>query len=89
MADLLTFLESKGFVRRRDGKPARGLGSSPQSSPPANVRYHFTSIPETAARRLFGPTPARLYLLVIAVAFLLVVREPALIPDGRSFYFPE
>jgi putative peptide zinc metalloprotease protein len=89
MADLLTFLESKGFVRRRDGKPARGLGSSPQSSSPANVRYHFTSIPETVARRLFGPTPARLYLLVIAVAFLLVVREPALIPDGRSFYFPE
>jgi putative peptide zinc metalloprotease protein len=89
MADLLTFLESKGFVRKRGGEPAQSLGSSPKSSSPANVRYHFTSIPETVARRLFGPTPALFYLLVIAAALLLVAREPALIPDGRSLYFPE
>ena len=91
VVDFLAFLENKGFVRKRDGEPTQGLGSPslPKSFSPANVRYHFTSIPETAARRVFGPTSTLLYLLVIAAAFLLVVRDPTLIPDGRSLYFPE
>jgi putative peptide zinc metalloprotease protein len=91
VADLLAFLESKGFVRKRDGEPAQGHDSpsSPKGSSPANVRYHFAGIPESTARRVFGPTSTLLYLLIIAAAFLLVVREPTLIPDGRSFYFSE
>jgi len=91
VADLLVALESKGFVRKREEEPAQGLGSptSTKSFSPANVRYHFTSISETAARRVFGPTSTFLYILVITAAFLLLVRDPTLIPDGRAFYFPE
>lgn len=88
VVDLLTFLESKGFVRKR-GEPAPGPGSapSPKRSSPANVRYHFASIPETVARQVFGPPAILFYLLIIAAASLLLVRDPTLIPDGRSLYF--
>lgn len=91
VADLLAFLEGKGFVRKRDGEPSQGHGSasSARSSPPANLRYHFANIPETVARRIFGPASTCLYLLTIAAASILLARHPALIPDGRSFYFPE
>jgi len=91
VADLLGFLDAKGFVRKRNGEPAQGVGSRPSTrgSSPSGVRYHFANIPEAAARRVFGPTSTLLYLLVIAAAFLLVLRNPTLIPDGRSLYFSE
>jgi hypothetical protein len=91
VADLLIFLESKGFVRKRGGEPAHGHGSPapPKTSSPAGVRYHFTNIPESAARRVFGPASTRLYLLIIAAASLILAWEPELIPDGRSLYFAE
>ncbi len=91
MADLLDFLENKGFVRKRNGEPVQGRGylSSPKSVSPANVRYHFTNISETAASRVFGPKSTRLYLLIIAAASILLAQNPALIPDGRSLYFSE
>lgn len=91
VADLLTFLEGKGFVHKRDGVPARGHGSPspPKSSSTASVRYHFTNIPESTARRVFGSTSTGLYLLIIAAASMVLARDPALIPDGRSLYFSE
>jgi putative peptide zinc metalloprotease protein len=91
VADLLIFLESKGFVRKRDEEPARGYGSTPppKSSSPASVRYHFANIPEAAAKRVFGPTSTRLYLLTIAAASMILAWDPTLIPDGRSLYFLE
>jgi len=91
VADLLTFLESKGFVRKRGDETAQSLGpaASPKGSSPTDVRYHFTSIPETVARRVFGHTSTSLYLLIIAAAAMLLARDPTLIPDGRSLYFSE
>jgi hypothetical protein len=91
VADLLTFLDTKGFVRRRNGDYRQSLepSPSPASPTPSNRKYHFGDIPETVARRFFGPTSTRLYLLVIALAVLLVAQHPVLIPNGRSLYFSD
>ncbi|HVT15587.1 MAG TPA: hypothetical protein VHQ90_05310 [Thermoanaerobaculia bacterium] len=87
--DLLGFLESKGFVRKRDGEPSpdRGRPASAPRPAPASVRYHFANIPEAAARRVFGPFSTLFYLLIIAAAVGLAIQDRSLIPDGRSLYF--
>lgn len=89
VADLLSFLERKGFVRQRNGGPLQALGAAPASGAPAlpSLRYHFANIPEPVAKRIFGPTSTRLYLLIITAALALVAQDPSLIPDGSSFYF--
>jgi putative peptide zinc metalloprotease protein len=90
IADLLGYLEGKGFVRKRDGESlVPNFAPATSSSAPPNLRYHFANIPESVARRAFGPTAMRLYLLLIGVAFALVAQVPSLIPSGRSLYFTE
>lgn len=90
VADLLGYLEGKGFVRKRDGEsPAANFPPTPAGSAPPNLHYHFANIPQSFARSVFGPPAMRLYLLLIGVAFVLVAQVPSLIPNGRSLYFTE
>jgi hypothetical protein len=88
--DLLQCLEQRGFVRLRGravtDKPLwQGAGGSAGRS----VRYHFDQIPESVAKRFFGPIPMALYLSTIAAALVVAVAQPSLIPGRSSLIFAE
>jgi len=92
--DLLQCLEQRGFVRPR-GSSAAGsprLQGAAQGAPgrtDSGIRYHFTNIPESLAKRFFGPFPLALYLSVIAAALAVAIAQPSLIPGRDSLVFSE
>jgi putative peptide zinc metalloprotease protein len=92
--DLLSYLEQKGFVWPRNG--SNGSAAAPRSdtrmaapaAAPA-VKYHFEDIPETTARRFFGPRSLRLYALIVALAVAAVAARPSLVPGRYSLFFAQ
>lgn len=98
--DLLQFLQSKGFVRpsvKKDQKaepapPAPGPASAPvpaADAEPPQIRYHFTNVPQSLAERLFGRTSLTICAFVMALAGLVALREPSLVPGRDALYFSE
>jgi putative peptide zinc metalloprotease protein len=105
VADLLTFLQEKGFVRpRRDGTSADAPVSAANAAnavitpaadktfaPPAAaaVRYHFANIPVPLARKLFGKTALALGALIFALAVVAVFLDPSLRPHRDALIFSQ
>ena len=94
--DFLTLLENEGFVL-----PAVAVSldiNAPQPSQPiatrevshANVtRYHFESIPQDVARRIFSRPIllSCLFLVILALAF--IVLDPSVIPPPQIVVFKQ
>ena len=85
--DLLLALEQRGFIRPRGRSAALPPRANSQAGKP--VRYHFTNIPVATARLFFGPVPMAIYLTTIAVALIIAVMHPSLIPSPRHLIFSE
>lgn len=86
--DLLQVLEKRGFVRPRgSGGADESLREREASPTNGRVRYHFASIPQSVAKRFFGPLPMAFYLSTIAVALLVAWTHPSLLPHRNSLVF--
>ena len=90
MEGLLDYLEEKGFVSPlvpgADQPDAAAF--VPQAGPPQRqMRYHFTSIPESFAKKVFGKTALTIYAVVVALAAVAAFLHPGVIPGPRSLYF--
>jgi len=83
---LLESLEQRGFVRRRDGQ---AVLQQAEGRADRSIRYHFSQIPESVARRFFGPLPLALCLAIIASAVTIAVARPSLIPGRSSLVFTQ
>lgn len=86
--NLLKALELRGFVRARGNDSAVNLRPG-AGNLPADVRYHFANIPESVARRFFGPVQLTAYLTLIAAALVAAIVRPELIPGPGSLIFSE
>lgn len=86
--DLLQALEKRGFVRPYQSagaaQPLRQWETNPVQGA---VRYHFASIPQSVAKRFFGPFPMTLYLSTIAAALFVAFTHPSLLPHRDSLVF--
>jgi putative peptide zinc metalloprotease protein len=86
--DLLQALEKRGFVRPRGNgggdEPLRARQVSPAGE---GVRYHFASMPQSIAKRFFGPVPMAFYLTTIIAALFVAFTHPSLLPDRDSLVF--
>jgi putative peptide zinc metalloprotease protein len=84
MAELLEFLQSKGFVR-----PAGAASPVPDPVPaePQQRRYHFSNIPQSFARVLFGPAGLTVAAVVVALAAVAVFRAPVIFPGRGAIVF--
>jgi len=80
--DLLESLEREGFVAPTRQEPA---GSDDRGR--QRVRYHFTGIRESTARRIFSAPSVAFCSSVIALAAALVALHPALIPTWKALFF--
>jgi hypothetical protein len=92
MAEFLEFLQNKGFVRPAGGieSPAADAAGPAQGSVPAGPqqrRYHFSNIPQSVARALFGPAGLTFAALVVALAVVAVFRAPVIFPRRGSIVF--
>jgi hypothetical protein len=86
--DLLTVLESEGFiVANRDIQSIDALAEPASGSGAPRVRYHFENIPETFARRLFGPAPVILAGLAIATGAAAFALDPSVLPGPTVLVF--
>src|SRR2546423_2520641 len=89
LEDFLGLLESKGMVQPvREGN--HGPGKEPSGVVPAmQLRYHFSSFPQSIAQGLFSRPLLSIYFLLIALALTLVGLDPWLRPGPRDWYFPD
>ena len=97
LEDLLTYLESKGFVRpcvqsRKSSNGDRVEDRTPvtfNSGKPATVRYHFVNFPRSLAQKLFGKTAMLSYGGLIALALIATVADPAIVPGWDAYFFKQ
>lgn len=101
--DLLQYLQSKGFVRPRVKKEARESGpaapaagtataaaaEAQQIADPPQIRYHFTNVPQSVAERLFGRTALTISAFIMALAGIVALMEPSLVPGRNALFFSE
>jgi hypothetical protein len=90
LEEFLGLLEDKGIVRQGVGEG----GGEPEArrasaSPPRAVRYHFTAVPQSLARKLFGRSAFAVYGALAACALLAVWLEPSIVPGRSAFYFAD
>lgn len=86
MDEFLSYLESKGFLCKASA------GETPNAAKPRDFqgqvpRYHFAGIPQSFARKLFGPPAMALYVLLIGGGLLAITRDPSLVPGRDALYF--
>lgn len=86
MDEFLDYLASKGFLRKASGGEAPAAPQPGTASGPA-PRYHFANIPESFARRLFGPPALILYASIVLLALFAIGRDPSLVPGRDALYF--
>jgi len=83
--DFLQLLESSGLIRTNHTAGSRG----PAEKHFQAQRYHFQSISESLAQRIFNPTVITVCCLLVAAAIGLMVYIPALVPRPSEMYFTE
>jgi len=88
LEEFLDILQAKGLVR-----PSEATGAY-ESSPDARTdasqrrRYHFSNIPQSVARALFGPVVLTMQGLIVTLAAVAVFRAPTIFPGRSAFVFP-
>lgn len=82
LEDLLELLESRGLVW-----PAETLQQPVPEGDAAAKRYHFTSIPQRWAARLFSPLVLGIGALLVLSAVAAVVIVPDIVPGWSALYF--
>ena len=87
--DFLAGLEKKGLLRRLDAADDSALEPRDAADLPRTRNFHFENFPVPVARALFGKPALAVYGSLIALALVLGLREPSLVPDWRAFYFPD
>jgi putative peptide zinc metalloprotease protein len=88
LADLLQILAKKGLVRRHNLTAA--ISQAPLSGVTPTLpglRYHFANIPENVARTFFGGPALLVYTMLIALALVLIAKDPTLIPHRKDLFF--
>lgn len=86
LQDFLDLMEAKGIVQIV-GAPARRIGPNLAPPQPRHLRYHFSSFPESLARRLFSHPALVLYGIVVVSAIALVMQDKTLAPRATDLYF--
>jgi hypothetical protein len=81
--DFLRSLEQEGFV-----SPLQDT-SQPSRAAAPRIRFHFTGIPESLARRIFSKPLLAFYGSTIFLAVAILVSHPTLLPDWRALFFTQ
>lgn len=92
MEDFLGLLQEKGLVQPYGAGAAEAGLQRPAArteAPPQEMRYHFSGVPESFARRLFGKGALAIYGLLAALSLAAVIADPSIVPGPESFYFSE
>lgn len=86
MDEFLGILEAKGLLWQGSQGPRE-----PQTgtTSPRTIRYHFSNVSETFARRLFGPAAMAVYAASFTLALIAVWHAPSIVPGRDAFYFAE
>lgn len=94
--DFLELLESEGFVSSQtapsldtDSPQIAEAGSSAPVSPPRARRYHFESISQNVARRIFSRPVLLGCILCIIVGLICVAIDPSIIPGPGILVFKQ
>jgi putative peptide zinc metalloprotease protein len=90
--EFLAGLEKKGLLRRLGAADDSAVDPTDRRDPanlPRTRSFHFENFPVPVARALFGGPALAFYGALIALALVLGLREPSLVPDWRAFYFPD
>ncbi len=83
LEDFLTALESNGLIEPSSASPRSGNIRRPIREP----KYHFSSFPQSLARRLFGYPVLACAAALIALAIALIAWDYSLIPGPRELVF--
>lgn len=90
--DFLGVLETKGIVRQSvpddeaKGIAAKRIGAKAQGP---RVRYHFSNLPHSVARRLFSRPILICCTATIILATGALIYDPSLAPKRGDLYFPD
>jgi len=86
MDEFLGYLESKGLLcKASEGEtPTASEPRAPQEKTPG---YHFASIPQSFASKLFSLPAMALCTILIGGALLAITRDPSLVPGRDALYF--
>lgn len=85
LADLLSSLAAKGFVEGDTTSAA-----PPSAGPPVRRRpEHFSGISSATAQKIFSKRAAIAVAPLIALAVVLVLRDPDLLPGRYALFFAE
>jgi hypothetical protein len=85
--DLLESLEQRGFVRPQGSEAADRRQIVAGNRAKDGMRYHFSGLPQSVAKRFFEPLPMGIYLATIVAAVLVAIAHPGLIPGRGSLVF--
>lgn len=93
LEDLLETLADKGLVRPAAGRDAVAWPDTPAgpagAAAPGGPKYHFTGIPRSLARVLFGPVTLVLCGGLIALALVAAFIDPAILPSKDALFFKD
>ncbi|MEG4005454.1 hypothetical protein QUA41_01865 [Microcoleus sp. Pol11C1] len=95
LADLLEILERQGFVQPLvKGKTAQSQAlmqmiDRPGKSKSATVRFHFASLPQSLAQRIFSRRVLLSCGILIGLALLALTVEPSIVPGWDALFFKE
>lgn len=91
--DLLTFLQTKGFVRPQTSgvpSPSRAAANEGLAVPAGpGVRYHFVNIPVSLAGKLFGRTALTICAAIFSLAVAAVALDHSLLPHRQALIFSQ
>jgi putative peptide zinc metalloprotease protein len=91
LEDLLATLEAKGLVRPAAGREALAWQEPGRQAAGARggLKYHFTAIPRSLARVLFGPVVLSICGGLVALALVAAFVDPAILPPTDALFFKD
>ena len=85
LEDLLNLLETKGLVGPNNGNAGGKENRRPVSEP----KYHFSSFPQSLARRLFSRSVLSCQAALAVLALAVILRDHALMPVPMDLFFSD
>lgn len=87
MEEFLGALERDGFVRPDTVESESAAVARPEPVEPARVRFHFTGISQSFARRLMSPFVLAAGGVLIALALVAIAVDPSILPGKYALFF--
>lgn len=90
LEDFLGYLATAGLVRTGAAGDTMAAGPDPRTAAaePSPIRFHFRSMPQRWARRLFNRWTLGATIVLVALAALALVQDRALVPRRQWLYLP-